>query len=147
VANRGVADVDFTTPVGEVRLLIGDTDVKDGSQDATDGTGEFVFFGDTEIQAFIRLHGGSRQAAAAILRAIAASTALKLKKWSSADLAVDGPAIANSLLKAADALEAGANADIAAASADFTKVVPVGGHSKAADLARADGALWPFGLI
>lgn len=144
----GLAPVDFDTPVGEVRLLIGDTDPKPGTEDSVNGTGEYAFYSDDEIAAFIRSAGGARPAASGILRAIAASTVLKLKKWSSADLMVDGPSIANALLKAADAIDAGTVA--AAVNGDagpFIAKVPVGGASRAAAIANLDGRTWPFGLI
>ncbi len=145
--NQGVAPVDLESPVGEVRLLIGDTDPVRGSQDSTLGAGTYVFYSDREIEAFIRSSGGARPAAAGILRAIAASTALKLKKWTSADLAVDGPAIADALLKAAAAIDAGTAAVAAPADQQFSAKVPVGGVSRAATIAGLDGAGWPYGIL
>lgn len=147
IPNEGAVPVDFDTPVGEVRLLIGDTDPVPGSEDATTGMGAYVFYSDVEIGVFIRSAGGARPAAAGILRAIAASTALKLKKWTSADLAVDGPAIADSLLRAAAAIDAGTAAVNAPTDQAFAAKVPVGGVSGAASIAALDGALWPYGIL
>lgn len=147
IPNEGAVPVDFDTPVGEVRLLIGDTDPVPGSEDATSGTGTFVFYSDAEVEAFVRSYGGARPAAAGILRAIAASTALKLKKWSSADLAVDGPAIADSLLRAADAIDQGTAAVAAPADQAFAMRAPVGGYAPEASIASLDGAGWPYGII
>lgn len=147
IPNEGAVPVDFDTAVGEVRLLIGDTDPTPGSEDATSGTGAFVFYSDREIEAFIRSAGGARPAAAGILRAIAASTALKLKKWSSADLMVDGPAIADSLLRAADAIDRGTLAVNAPTDQSFASRVPVGGFAPEAAIARLDGRGLLFGII
>lgn len=130
MANVGQAEVDFESPVGVVRLLIGDVDASEETIDATTGLGEFVFYSDREIQAFLNLRGGSPQrAAATILRTIAVDQSLKLKKWSSADLMVDGPAITQQLLVAAKQCEALADtADGAAGLTDAFKLVPVGGY-------------------
>lgn len=138
IPNQGAAPVDLSTPVGQVRLLIGDTDPTPGTEQALDGTGTYTFFSDAEITAYLAMLGTPRKAAAQILRAIAASTALKLKKWSSADLMVDGPAIATALLKAADALDTGDAAALAVESQAFAAVVQVGGRSRSADKVRDD---------
>jgi hypothetical protein len=130
VANEGKGEVDFDSPVGVVRLLIGDVDPKPETLDATTGDGEFVFYSDREIEAFLKLRAGSPQrAAATILRTIAVDQSLKLKKWSSADLMVDGPAITAQLLAAARECERLADQeDGAAGLADTFKLVPVGGY-------------------
>lgn len=128
--NEGAVPVDFASPVGRVRLLIGDTDADPLTLDATSGTGTYVFFSDAEIEAFLTTRGGNtNRAAATILRAIAASQALKLKKWSSADLLVDGSAIANSLLAAARAFEQEADASDVAAGGEATFVRRTGGFA------------------
>lgn len=147
IPNQGAAPVDFETAVGQVRLLIGDTDPVPGTEDALDGVGTYVFFSDREITAYIALTGGPRAAAAQILRAIAASTALKLKKWTSADLAVDGPAIASALLRAAAALDTAESNVAAAADQEFAKRVPVGGFSQSAAIAGLDTRALPFGIL
>lgn len=147
IPNEGAVPVDLDTPVGEVRLLIGDTNAKPGTEDATTGTGSFTFYSDDEITAFIRSAGGPRPAASGILRAIAVSQALKLKKWSSADLMADGPAISDALLRAAAAIDAGTAAVAAPADQEFARRVPVGGIAYEAVGARLDGAGWPFGIF
>jgi hypothetical protein len=53
-ANQGVAPPDFTTAVGQVRLLIGDTDpvVDEGAL-----VGTYVFYSDAEIAGLLALYG------------------------------------------------------------------------------------------
>lgn len=119
-ANQGVAPPAFDTAVGQVRLLIGDTD----PQNVSGGFGTYAFYSDAELTALLTLHGSdARRCAVACLRAIAITPALKLKKWSSADLMVDGPAITNSLLAAARAIESGINADAVTTGGDFVQIV------------------------
>lgn len=111
MANSGVAPVDFESPVGTVRVLMGDTD----AANVQDGRGEYVWFSDDELGVYLRLNGGDpRRAAVAALRVVAMTPALKLKKWQSADLAVDGPAITKELSALISSIEAGiASADAA----------------------------------
>lgn len=99
--NLGVSPVDFSTDIGIVRALLGDTD----AENVTSGVGEFAWFGDNEIEAVLGVYGDSpKRAAARLLLTVAASQALLLKKWSADDLSVDGAAIAEALRKQAATL-------------------------------------------
>lgn len=125
MANQGVAPPDFTTAVGQVRLLIGDTDAV--LPQVPDGTGTYVFYSDAEIAGLLALYGPDpRRSAAAMLRTIAMTPALLLKKFSSADVAVDGPAVADSLLAIANSLED----SIKSGAADFAQMVKTGGWAR-----------------
>ena len=85
--------VDYTTPVGQVRLIIGDLDVNK------------QIFGDGELEGFLALADGSvKRAAAEALDTIASSEALISKKITTQDRASDGPAVADALRKHAAAL-------------------------------------------
>jgi hypothetical protein len=98
MANTGVAPPDFTTDVGKVRALLGDTDPTDVSA----GLGTYMYFSDDEIGAFLTMYGDNvKLAAARCLETIAGSQALLLKSWSSDDLTVNGDRIAESLRKLA----------------------------------------------
>lgn len=109
--NQGLVPIDPTTPVGQVRLLLGDTD----PTGVTGGKGEYIFYSDAELAALIGLHGDSvKRTAARILRSAAFSQAILLKKWTSADVAVDGPAVARELRLQADALDKQADDEEAA---------------------------------
>jgi hypothetical protein len=104
MANQGVAPVDFTSPVGQTRALMGDTD----PANVEGSSGEYVWFGDDELGAFLAMNNGDpRRAAVAALRIVAITPALKLKKWTSADLQVDGAAITKALTDLIASIEAG----------------------------------------
>lgn len=108
MANLGVAPVDLTTGTGLVRVLLGDTD----ATNVSGGVGEYLYFSDAELEAFLGLYDDTpKLAAARALETIAASQALLLKSWSTDDLSVRGDAIAESLRKLAQQLrdEAGAS--------------------------------------
>jgi hypothetical protein len=98
MANDGVAPPDYTTDVGKVRVLLGDTDPTDISA----GEGTYMYFSDDEIAAFLTMYGDNvKLAAARCLETIASSQALLLKSWSTDDLTVNGDRIAESLRKLA----------------------------------------------
>ena len=98
MANTGVAPPDYTTDVGKVRALLGDTD----PTNVAAGEGTYLYFSDDEIDAFLTMYGDNEKLAAArCLETIAGSQALLLKSWSSDDLTVNGDRIAESLRKIA----------------------------------------------
>lgn len=121
MANEGAAPLDFTTAVGQVRLLIGDTD----PANVAAGSGTYTFYSDAEISGLLYLYEDPRRCAAQMLRTIAITPALLLKKFSSADVAVDGPAITTALLATAQAIEDG----IKSAAADWVSIVVTGGDT------------------
>jgi len=98
MANTGVAPTNFSTDVGKVRALLGDTD----PTDVSGGEGTYLYFSDDEIGAFLTMYGDNvKLAAARCLETMAGSQALLLKSWSSDDLTVNGDRIAESLRKLA----------------------------------------------
>lgn len=104
MANTGAAPADFASPVGQVRLLMGDTDPANVDVDA--GTGEYAWFSDAELTGFLALNNADpRRAAIAGLRLVAMTPALKLRKWTSADLQVDGAAITAEINALIDSLQ------------------------------------------
>lgn len=124
--NQGQAPADFTTPVGQVRLLLGDTDPK--NVDKLENKGEYIWYSDDELTALLSLHGGdARRVAVASLRMIAVSQAMLLRKFSSSQLSVDGTALAKTLLDAAAAIEKSIDADATTATADSFDIVSTGG--------------------
>jgi hypothetical protein len=123
--NEGVAPPDLTSAVGQVRLALGDTD----PTDVAAGVGSYYWFSDEEITALIAMNGTNtdpRLTAVYILRIIAVTPALILKKWSSADLNVDGPAITSAILRAAAAIEAGVLTNAQLLLSEYVNVVPTG---------------------
>jgi len=98
MANSGVSPVDYSTDIGKVRVLLGDTE----AIDVTAGEGDYLYFGDGELGAFLTMYGDNvKLATARAMETIAGSQVLLLKSWSSDDLSVNGPAVAESLRKIA----------------------------------------------
>lgn len=103
MANLGVAPVDLGSNIGRVRVLLGDTD----PTNVSNNVGEYLFFSDSELEAILGMYSDSPQLAAArCLDTIAGSQALLLKSWSSDDLTVNGDRIAKELRELAKQLRA-----------------------------------------
>lgn len=93
--------LDYTSPVGQVRLLIADV-----------GDGAAQTLADDQVQGYLTLNGDNvRRAAADALDAIASSEALVSKVIRSQDLTTDGAKVADALRAHADRLRAQADAD------------------------------------
>lgn len=121
--NEGVAPPDFTSTTGQFRALLGDTD----AVNIISGIGEYVWFSDAEIVAFLGMYSDNpKRAAARALLTIAGSQALLLKKWSADDLHVDGAAIAEALRKMAKDLQD--EADAGDAAIDIFEISYPGGN-------------------
>ena len=91
--NTGASPLDPTTLAGKVRTLVGDTDPTPFDPDVP-GQGEYAWFSDTELETLGELFGDNpKRVAIWVLSQVAVSQALLLKKWTSEDLSVDGPAI------------------------------------------------------
>ena len=136
MANTGLYPIDFSTGIGQVRLLIGDTD----ALSFYDTEGEYRYFSDAEIDGFLTLCGDEpRLAAARALETIAASQALLLKSWSTDDLTVRGDAIAESLRKLAKQLR---DEVIAEESSEFFEIVGFHGRGCSAEYAECRKCGW-----
>ena len=91
--NVGVNPPDFNTVAGQVRLLVGDTTPAD-LETPTPGQGQYAWYSDTELEALgDQFAGNPKRVAIWVLSQVSISQALLLKKWTSEDLQVDGPAI------------------------------------------------------
>lgn len=121
--NQGISPIDASSPVGQVRLLTGDTDATDVG---VNGRGEYMWMSDAEIEGYITLHGSPQRAAVFILRLVAMTPAMQYKRWSSADLSVDGPAITSALRALIADIEKTIDAGAAAEVADFVGIVATG---------------------
>jgi len=87
--------IDYTTKIGQVRLLIPDTNES------------LLLLTDEQIEAFLTLESDNvRLAAALALETIASSEALVSKKIRDGDLQTDGPAVAKELRERAKELRA-----------------------------------------
>lgn len=108
--------IDYTTPAGQVRLLINDTT-----------EGDFVFT-DGEITAFLAMEDDNvKRAAAQALDTIADDEALTSKVIRTQDLATDGAKVADSLRKRAATLRAQADKADDDADEGFFEFVPMNG--------------------
>lgn len=136
MANTGLYPADFSTGVGQVRLLIGDSD----PISVSGSTGTYRYFSDAEIEGFLALQGDSpRLAAARALETIAASQALLLKSWSTDDLSVRGDAIAEALRKLAKQLREEVFAEEAS---EFFEIVGFHGRGCCGEFAECRKCGW-----
>lgn len=112
--NVGVYPPDFTTLAGMVRLLVGDTD-PDPMTDGTDTAhGQYAWYSDAELEALGLMYATNpKRVAIWILSIVPLNQAMMLKKWTTDDLAVDGPAIIKGMEKTLVRLAAEVDADIA----------------------------------
>lgn len=91
--NVGVFPPDGDTLAGKVRVLLGDT-APIPTEDDDAGFGQYAWYSDDELDTLGALFGENpKRVAIWVLSQVSLSTALLLKKWTSEDLAVDGPAI------------------------------------------------------
>lgn len=113
--NQGVNPPDFTTLAGNVRLLVGDTDPIDLDPPIL-GQGEYAWYSDAELEALGALYGmNPKRVAIWILSIVPLNQAMLLKKWTTDDLAIDGPAIIKGMEKTLDRLSGEVAAEIALA--------------------------------
>ncbi|ALY08385.1 hypothetical protein SEA_THUNDERCLAP_27 [Arthrobacter phage Thunderclap] len=93
----------YTSPVGQVRSLI--PDIKQYADPENPLADPAYLFEDDHLSAFLSLNGDKvKLAAASAIDALAQNEALISKKIRTEDLSTDGPAVADALRKAADAL-------------------------------------------
>lgn len=117
-ANQGISPINLASDIGKFRILLGDTDPTPLDPPVA-GQGRYRYFSDSEVQAWLDLYPGSiKRAAVRALLAIAGSEVLKLKSWTSDDLAVRGDLITESLRKLAGQIQADIDAEDAAIPED-----------------------------
>lgn len=127
--------IDYSTPAGQVRLLIADliTDDDEGNQ----------VFNDAQIAGFVALarDGNVKRAAALALRAVAANEVLVQKRIKLLDLSTDGPSEAAALRALAADLTAEADSeDDGAAFAIAEQVFDTAGWNEAVWKSRMRGS-------
>lgn len=106
--------VDYTTPLGQVRLLTADLDP------AAPLLSDEMYTGYLTLQ-----DGNVHRAAADALDAMATSEVLLSKKIRTQDLQTDGPAVAAELRKQAATLRGRADAIDAQADAGYFEIIPM----------------------
>ena len=93
MANAGINPPDFTTLAGKVRLLVGDTEPDELDPPVT-GQGDYAWYTDEELEALGGMYGDNpKRVAIYVLSIVAINQSMLLKKWTSEDLQIDGPAI------------------------------------------------------
>lgn len=139
MANPGVFPIDPSTPVGQVRLFIGDVTARPLSP-TVEGQASFDWFSDAELAQFLVSADGSVQRACgyAILQ-LATGAALKDgRAIKTDDLSVGASTKGASLLAVAQAFFAEADAADEGDSSGFLIVSP------ASHYRRPEGSLFPF---
>lgn len=112
---NGTIPVDYTTPVGKVRLLIPDT--------AVSPTQEYIF-SDDQIDVFLGLFNGNiKRAAAQAKDVIATDEVLLIKVVRTDDLSVDGVKVAAELRAQAKSLRDQADAADETELLDYFQIV------------------------
>lgn len=95
--NVGISPPDGTTLAGQVRILVGDTDPQPLAT-PVEGLGQYAWYSDDELEVLGSLNGmNPKRVAIWVLSQVSISQSLLLKKWTSEDLQVDGPAITRSI--------------------------------------------------
>lgn len=95
--NVGVTPPDGSTLAGKVRILVGDTSSTPLDPPEA-GKGQYAWYSDEELEVLGEMNGSNpKRVAIWVLSQVAISTSLLLKKWTSEDLQVDGPAIARGI--------------------------------------------------
>lgn len=113
--NQGVVPPNFSTLAGNVRLLVGDTDAEPLDPPVL-GQGEYAWYSDTELEALGNLFGNNpKRVAIHVLSIVPLNQAMLLKKWTTDDLAVDGPAIIAAMENTLKRLAAEVTAEIGVA--------------------------------
>lgn len=108
--------IDYTTPAGQVRLLLNDVDETN------------KVFTDLEISAFLTIEGGVvKLAAAQAIDAQATNEALAAKVLRDRNVSTDGAKLADSMRKHAAALRAQHAAGVAEADAGYFQIISFGG--------------------
>lgn len=101
---------DYNTPIGQVRLLVPDTEPLENPKDLTDNP-EYIF-SDAQIQAFLVLYSNNvKRAAAAAKLALATSEALISKVIKTYDFSTDGAKLGAELRAQAKQLQDEARED------------------------------------
>ena len=124
--NPGKYPVDYTSDVGKVRSLLSDDEPTEVEGTPPNQTGAYLFYGDDAIEGLLAIYGTPERTAIYIWRMIAITPALKYKKWSSADLSVDGPAITRAIREIINDIEKGIAAADDAAAGEFFQIVDTG---------------------
>jgi len=121
-SNIGVYPFVSTTPVGQMRSILGDDEPV--QIDPPNGvTGSYVLYSDAALESMLLTFGNVKRATAQAIRSAAVAKVMLLGKWRTDDLSVDYAAVAEAMRKLALDLDNSANGDDIRASADIFEIV------------------------
>lgn len=124
MANPGAFPLDPSSPVGELRLVLGDTQSVPLDPPVT-GQQDYTMFSDAELNQFISMGSGTTGGAAYAYLQLAASAAMEAKNIATDDLRVSTEKRADALRELAKLWFTRADAEAAAEDEHFD-IVPTG---------------------
>lgn len=120
--NVGAVPPVYDTLAGKVRVLVGDTSPAPLETPA-DGQGQYAWYSDEELEVLGEMNGGNpKRVAIWVLSQVSISMAMLLKKWTSEDLQVDGPAITRGIENTLKRLSAEVDKEEAAGVEEFFEI-------------------------
>lgn len=128
MTNIGIVPLDPNTPVGALRLIVGDTASTPLDPPVAD-QGSYAIWSDDALSAALSAAGDNAyRAAGALYLALASEYIQQGRSVKTDDLAIDTRTRGTDLLKVAQSFLAQADADDAAGASDFFQIVPFGGR-------------------
>lgn len=128
MSNIGIAPLDPTSPIGQLRVLVGDTDSRP-LDPAQPGLGDYAVFGDIALEASLLAADSSlNRAAGNLFLTLAAQLSAEGKSIRTEDLSINTTQRGQSLLDIAKAFLAAADDEALAEADSFVTVAPYGGR-------------------
>lgn len=128
MSNPGVAPLDPSTPVGQLRSLVGDTQYVELAPPAA-GQGDYNVWSDATLLAILTLHAGNAlRAAGNLYLQLAAEYAQTARSIKTDDLAINTIGRGDTLLKVAQSFLDEAVAGENAAASDSFQIISFGGR-------------------
>ncbi|WP_406245908.1 hypothetical protein ACI7YT_12770 [Microbacterium sp. M] len=144
MTNVGIAPPQPATPVGQLRLLVGDKNFTALEPPMT-GLGNYAIWSDDALAVTLATAGGSQYRAAwSLYLGLAAEYAQRGKSIRTDDLAIDTKGRGDTLVKVAESFLSEAESAEAAEASDFFQLVPFGGRpGRRGQRIRPEATPWP----
>ena len=123
MSNVGAYPIDPSTPVGALRVLVGDT----SGEELPGGVAEYRVWSDQALQAALTIAGSPYRAAGDLYTGIAAFYAQKGRQVRTDDLQLNTSGRSGAILDIAKQFYAQASEAAAAENSDFFDIVQIGG--------------------
>lgn len=141
--NPGAAPLDPTTAVGQLRVLVGDTQYIPLVPPIT-GQGDYSVWSDTSLLSILMLQSGNTlRAAGNLYLQLAAEYAQSQRSIKTDDLSINTIGRGDTLLKVAQSFLDEAQAGENAAASDVFQIIPFGGRSGRNGRVRPEATPWP----